>query len=148
MRRALSILSLLTLTLIALANIGEAIIFTLGVTLSLDGQPSVPSPLATVAALMIVLGGAFSLLLSLPLSLPLLLVTFILGLIAAGRNLNGLWMAAIGLAGVLAFVGFFWIVWLIIGGAPVSFCTPFALVPLTTLAYCLLGVRRAPSPAQ
>jgi hypothetical protein len=140
MRRALSILSLLTLTLIAVANIGEAIYFTLGVTLNLDGQPSVPSPLATVAALMIVLGGI--------LSLPLILVTFILGLIAAGRNRNGLWMAAISVAGVLAFVGFFWIVWLIIGGAPVSFCTPFALVPLTTLAYCLLGVRRAPSPAQ
>jgi hypothetical protein len=140
MRRALLIRSLLTLTLIAVANIGEAIIFTLGVTLNLDGQPSVPSPIATVAALMIVLGGT--------LSLPLILVTFILGLIVAGRNLNGLWMAAIGLAGVLAFVGFLWIVWLIIGGAPVSFCTPFALVPVTTLAYCLLGVRRAPSPAQ
>jgi hypothetical protein len=135
MRRALLILSLLTLTLIAVANIGEAIIFGMGVTLNLDGQPSVSSPLATVAALTIVLGGT--------LSLPLILVTFILGLIVAGRNRNGLWMAAIGLAGALAFVGFFWIVWLIIGGAPVSFCTPFALVALTTLAYCLLADRRA-----
>jgi hypothetical protein len=55
---------------------------------------------------------------------------------------------AIGVADVLAFIGLFGMAWVILSGrVPVSFCAPFAVVPLTTLAYCLLAGRGVAVPA-
>jgi hypothetical protein len=51
-------------------------------------------------------------------------------------------------AGALAFIGFIGMAWVILSArTPVSFCAPFALIPLTTLTYCLLGSRSAAAPA-
>jgi hypothetical protein len=127
MRQALLILSLLTLAVIAAANIGEALIFTQNITYNPDGLPANPSMLATVATIMSGAG---------VLSMPLTLATFILGLILTIQHRQGIWSLAIGMA------------WVILSArTPISFCAPFALVPLTTLAYCLLASRSATAPA-
>jgi hypothetical protein len=52
MRQALLILSLLTLVGIAAANIGDALIFTQGITFNPDGLPANPSTLTTVATIL------------------------------------------------------------------------------------------------
>jgi hypothetical protein len=73
MRQALLILSLLTLAVIAAANVGDVLIYTQGITYNPDGLPVNPSTLATVATIMSGVGGV--------LSMPLTLATFILGLV-------------------------------------------------------------------
>ena len=136
MRQALLILSLLTLAVIAAANIGDALIYTQGITYTPDGLPVNPSTLATVATIMSGVGGVLSMLMT--------LATFILGLVLTIQRRQARWAVAIGVAGALAFTGFIGMAWVILSArTPVSFCAPFALVPLTTLAYCLLGSRSA-----
>ena len=140
MRQALLILSLLTLAVIAAANIGDALIYTQGITYNPDGLPANPSTLATVATIMSGAGGV--------LSMPLTLATFILGLVLTIQRRQALWSLAIGVAGALAFIGLLGMAWVILSArTPVSFCAPFALVPGATLAYCLLGSRSAAAPA-
>jgi len=140
MRQALLILSLLTLAVIAAANIGEALIFTQNITYNPDGLPANPSLLATFATIMSGAGGV--------LSMALTLATFILGLILTIQHRQGIWSPAIGVAGILAFAGLLGMAWVILSArTPISFCAPFALVPLTTLAYCLLAGRSATAPA-
>ncbi|HEY7021613.1 MAG TPA: hypothetical protein VH349_10895 [Ktedonobacterales bacterium] len=136
MRLALLILSLLTLTVIAIANIGDALIYARNITFNPDGLPAAPSTLATIATIMSGVGGV--------LSMPLTLATFVLGLILTIQRRQRLWSVAIGAAGALAFIGLLVMAWAILSEkTPVSFCAPFALVPLTTLAYCLVADRRA-----
>jgi len=139
MRQALLILSLLTLAVIAAANIGDALIYAQNITFNPDGLPAAPSTLATIATIMSGAGGV--------LSMPLTLATFILGLILTIQRRQGLWSVAIGVAGALALIGLLGMAWVILSArTPVSFCAPFALVPLTTLAYCLVADRRAAAP--
>ena len=136
MRQALLILSLLTLAVIAAANIGDALIYMQGITYNPDGLPANPSTLATVATIMSGAGGV--------LSMPLTLATFILGLILTIQRRQALWSAAIGVAGALAFIGLLGMAWVILSArTPVSFCAPLTLVPGATLAYCLLAGRSA-----
>jgi hypothetical protein len=136
MRQALLILSLLTLVVILAANIGDALIYTQGITYNPDGLPVNPSTLATVATLLSGVGGV--------LSMPLTLATFVLGLVLTIQRQQASWAMTIGVAGALAFIGLIGMAWVILSArTPVSFCAPFALVPLTTLAYCLLAGKRA-----
>ena len=139
MRQALLILSLLTLAVIAAANIGDALIYTQNITFNPDGLPAAPSTLATTATIMSAVGGV--------LSMPLTLATFVLGLILTIQRRQGLWSVAIGVSGALALIGLLGMAWVILSARTlVSFCAPFALIPFTTLAYCLLANRSAAAP--
>jgi hypothetical protein len=129
MRQALLILSRLTLMVIAAVNIGNALIYTHGITYN-------PATLTTVATIMSGAGGV--------LSMPLTLATFILGPILTIQQRQDLWSVAIGVVGALAFIGLLGMAWAILSArTPISFCAPLALVPGATFAYCLLGSRSA-----
>ena len=126
--------------MIVAANIGDALIYTQGITYNPDGLPANPSALATVATIMSGVGGV--------LSMPLTLATFILGLVLTIQRRQTQWSMVIGVAGALAFIGLLGMAWVILSArTPVSFCAPLALVSLTTLACCLLGSRSAAAPA-
>jgi hypothetical protein len=106
MRQALLTLSLLTLAVIAAANIGDALIYAQNITFNPDGLPAAPSTLATIATIMSGAGGV--------LSTPLTLATFILGLILTIQRRQSLWSVAIGVAGALALIGLLGMAWVIL----------------------------------
>ena len=131
MRRALLIVLWLNLLVIALAVVGQVLVFTLGVTYTPTGQITAPTPLANVASLMTGVGGI--------LSLPLTLVTFILAVVAAGHRKQTTWIVVFLVVGAVALVGLFVMAWMLLSTtSPIAFVTPFALIPFAALAYSLL----------
>ncbi|HEU4782376.1 MAG TPA: hypothetical protein VFS83_03455 [Ktedonobacterales bacterium] len=133
MKRALQIISLVTLITVVAAMVAQALTVTQGIIYDANGQPINPSTLTLVVTILGVAG---------MLSLPLTAVDGVLGIIGAGLEQRYAWLAAVVLAGALALVGLFVMIWILLSVAsPIAFQAPFVIVPLVTLAYTL-----APAP--
>lgn len=134
MKRGTQIVSLLALALALAAQVAQALTITQGITYDPQGQPVNPSTLTLIVTILGVAG---------LLSLPLILASFILGVIATTLERRYGWLAAIIVAGALSLVGFFAMIWILLSAnVPVAFQTPLALAPLVTLLYTLLPARR------
>jgi hypothetical protein len=135
MKRALRIVSVLTLVALGAAIIGQSLVFGLGVSYTPSGQLVHPTPLALIASALAGFGGIAS--------MPLTLVTFFLGLVATADERRYGWLVALVIAGGLAFVGLLGMAWIILSGnSPVAFQTPLVMIPLVTLLYSFFPARR------
>ena len=134
MRRALLIVSLLTLVTALAALAAQTLTVTQGIFYDPNGQPIHPTAL-TQAVTILGVAGLFS--------LPLALANFILGVVAAGLERRYVWLAAFVVAGGLTLVGLFAMIWILLSErSPIAFQTPLALIPLVTLAYVSLPAPR------
>ncbi|HEX6796332.1 MAG TPA: hypothetical protein VF116_01315 [Ktedonobacterales bacterium] len=130
MVRALLIVSISTLLVLGVAIAGQALVVLLGVSYTPSGLPVDPTPLAVVVSIMASAGGL--------LSLPLVLATCVLGLVAAALRRQYTWIVAIAGVGLLALVGLVGTAWMILStNSPVALVTPLALVAMVTLLYGL-----------
>jgi hypothetical protein len=137
-KRALRIISVLTLVSLGAAIIGQVLVFALGVSYSPSGQLVHPTPMALVASALAGFGGIAS--------MPLTFVTFILGLVAAADERRYGWLVALVVAGGLAFAGLLGMAWVILSGnSPVAFQTPLVGIPLVTLLYGFFPARHRPA---
>ena len=133
MKRALQIISLVTLVTVIAAMVAQVLTVTQGVTYDANGQPVNPSTLTLVVTILGVAG---------MLSLPLTAVDGVLGIVVTGLDQRYAWLVAVVVAGALALVGLFVMIWILLSvQSPIAFQTPFVLVPLVTLVYTL-----APTP--
>ncbi len=134
MKRSVLIVSICTLLVIGVAIAGQALVVTQGVFYTPAGLPANATPLAISASVM---AGA-----GLYLSFPLTLASGVLGLIATELRQRHRWTIAVAVAGLLAALGLFGMIWIFLSvdsPAPLTLfplVTPFALVPLVTLFYC------------
>jgi hypothetical protein len=129
MKRLVQIVSLATLITVVAAMVAQALTVTQGITYDQNGQPVNPSTLTLIVTILGVAG---------MLSLPLTAVDGVLGIICAGLAQHYVWLIAVVVAGLLALVGFFVMIWILLSvESPIAFQTPFVLVPLVTLAYTL-----------
>lgn len=134
MRRALLIVSLLTLVTALAALAAQTLTITQGIFYDPNGQPIHPTSLTEIVTILGV-AGLFS--------LPLALANFILGVVAAGLERRYVWLAALVVAGGLTLVGLFAMIWILLSErSPIAFQTPLALIPLVTLAYVSLPAPR------
>lgn len=140
MKRALQIVSLVTLVTVIAAMVAQALTITQGVTYDANGQPVNPSTLTLVVTILGVAG---------MLSLPLTAVDGVLGIVVTGLDQRYAWLIAVVVAGALALVGFFAMILVILSvESPIAFQTPFVIIPLVTLAYTLAPApRRTATPA-
>ncbi len=130
MKRALLILSLATLVVLAAAIIGQVLTAALGIIFNDQGQPTDPTPLAYIVSYMAGIGGIIA--------VPVTLATFVLGLVAMGTEKRYRWLIALCVAGALSFIGFLGMAWVLLSGnSPIAFATPFILVPLVTVVFSL-----------
>lgn len=129
MKRLVQIVSLATLITVVAAMVAQALTVTQGITYDQNGQPVNPSTLTLIVTILGVAG---------MLSLPLTAVDGVLGIVGAGLAQHYVWLIAVVVAGLLALVGFFVMIWILLSvESPIAFQTPFVLVPLVTLAYTL-----------
>ena len=134
MRRALLIVSLLTLVTALAALVAQALTVTQGIYYDPNGQPVHPSTLTLIVTILGVAG---------VLSLPLTAATFLLGIIVTALERRYVWLVALLVAAGLVFVGLFAMIWILLSErSPLAFQTPLALIPLVTLAYVSLPARR------
>jgi len=139
MRRALAILSLLTLAVLVAAIAGQVLVYALGVTYTPEGRLVNPTPLASAASFTSDFGGLAS--------IPVAFVTFILGIIATADSRRYGWLAALLVAAFFAFLGLIAMAWVILSGrSPIAYQTPLILIPLVTTLYTLLPASRRPAP--
>jgi uncharacterized membrane protein len=134
MKRALQIVSLVTLITIVAAMVAQVLTVMQGITYDQNGQPVNPSTLTLIVTILGVAG---------MISLPLTAVDGILGIVATGLEQRYAWLAAVVVAGVLALVGLFVMIWILLSvESPIAVQAPFVIVPLVTLAYTLAPVPR------
>lgn len=140
MKRALQIVSLVTLITVVAAMVAQVLTVTQGITYDANGQPINPSTLTLVVTILGVAG---------MISLPLTAVDSVLGIVATGLEQRYAWLAAVVVAGALALVGLFVMIWILLSvQSPIAFQAPFVIVPLVTLAYTLARApRRTATPA-
>ena len=140
MKRALWIVSLLTVVALGAASVGQALVVIVGVTYTPEGTPVDPTPQAVVVGDLAGVGGV--------LALPLAVATFVLGLVATAEDRRYGWLVAVVAAGVAAFVGLVGMAWVLLSvRSPIAFQAPLAVIPLVTLLYRLVGAtRRRPVP--
>ncbi len=135
MKRALLIVSLVTLALVVAAMVAQALTVAQGITYDANGQPVNPSTLTLIVTILGVAG---------LLSLPLTAANGVLGIVVTGLDKRYGWLVAVMVAGGLALVGFFGMIWILLSvQSPFAFQTPFLIVPLVTLLYSSL-----PTPAR
>jgi len=133
MKRLVQIVSLVTLVTVLAAMIAQALTVTQGIAYDSNGQPVNPSTLTLIVTMLGIAG---------MLSLPLTAVNGVLGIAVTGLERRFAWLAAVVVAGALALVGLFAMIWILLSvESLVAFQAPFAIVPLVTLAYTL-----APAP--
>ena len=133
MKRALQIISLVTLVTVIAAMVAQVLTVMQDITYNSNGQPVNPSTLTLIVTILGVAG---------MLSPPLTAADGVLGIVVTGLDRRYAWLAAVVAAGLVALVGFFAMILVILSvESPVAFQTPFVLIPLVTLAYTL-----APSP--
>ena len=134
MRRALLIVSLLTLVTALAALVAQALTVTQGIYYGPNGQPVHPSSLTLLVTILGVAG---------VLSLPLTAATFLLGVVVTALERRYRWLVALLVAAGLVFVGLFAMIWILLSErSPIAFQTPLALIPLVTLAYVLRPASR------
>jgi flagellar basal body-associated protein FliL len=130
MKRSLLILSIVTPVLLGAAIAGQVVVVTQGITYTPDGQPTNPTPMATIATFMAAAGAV--------LSIPLCLAAFVLGLVAMGERKQAGWIATLVAAGLLAVAGLFGMAWVLLSAnSPIPLVAPLGLVALVTLLYSL-----------
>jgi hypothetical protein len=79
MKRALCIVSVLTLVAVGIASLGQALVFAWDVTYTPDGTVADPTPQAVIASAAAAIGGI--------LSMPLAAATFVLGVVTRAIKL-------------------------------------------------------------
>ncbi len=133
MKRILQILSLVTLITVIAAMVAQALTVAQGITYDQNGQPVNPSTLTMIVTILGVAG---------MLSLPLTAANGVLGIVVTGLERRYAWLVAVMVAGALALVGLFVMIWILLSvQSPIALQAPFVIVPLVTLAYTL-----APAP--
>ncbi len=140
MKRALCIVSVLTLVVVGIASLGQALVFAWDVTYTPDGTVADPTPQAVIASAAEALGGI--------LSMPLVAATFVLGVIATSQQKQYGWLVALCGAGALAALGILGMAWVLLSTrSPIAFQLPLATIALVTMLYCLVPAsRRATVP--
>jgi|GEM_PF-1357554 uncharacterized membrane protein len=134
MKRALQIVSLVTLITVVAAMVAQALTVTQGITYDSNGQPVNPSTLTLIVTILGVVGMV---------SLPLTAVDGVLGILVTGLEQRYAWLVAVVVAGALALVGLFVMIWILLSvQSPIAFQALFVIVPLVTLAYTLAPVSR------
>lgn len=134
MRRALLIVSLLTLVTALAALVAQTLTVTQGISYDPNGQPIHPTTLTLIVTILGVVG---------LLALPLAAANFILGVIVTALERRYVWLGALVVAAGLVFVGLFAMIWILLSvQSPIAFQTPVALIPLVTLAYIFLPAPR------
>jgi hypothetical protein len=134
MRRALLIVSLLTLVTVLAALVAQMLTVTQGIYYDPNGQPIHPTALTQVVTILGVVG---------MFSLPLAVANFVLGIIVTTLEKRYIWLVTLLVAGVLVFGGLFATIWILLSErSPIAFQTPLALIPLVMLAYVSLPARR------
>ncbi len=134
MKRALQIVSLVTLITVLAAMVAQALTVSQGITYNSNGQPVNPSTLTLIVTILGVAG---------MLSLPLTVADGVLGIVVTGLERRYGWLIAVVVAGALALVGFFVMIWILLSvQTPIAFQAPFVIVPLVTLAYTLVPAPR------
>ena len=134
MKRALQIVSLVTLITVVAAMVAQALTVTQGITYDSNGQPVNPSTLMLIVTILGVAGMV---------SLPLTAVDGVLGILVTGLEQRYAWLVAVVVAGALALVGLFVMIWILLSvQSPIAFQALFVIVPLVTLAYTLAPVSR------
>src|SRR5947209_18650759 len=103
MKRALCSVSMLTLVVLGVASLGQALVFAWDVTYTPSGTVANSTPQAVIASAAAGFGGI--------LSLPLVAATFILGVIATVEDKRYGWLAALFVAGALAGVAIVGMAW-------------------------------------
>lgn len=130
MKHILLISSIVTLVVLGMAIISQALVVAQGIIYGSDGLPVDPTPLALTLTYTTFIGGL--------LGAFLCLVTGVLGLVTAASRNQYRWFVGIILAGALAAAGLFGVALIVLSGVnAVSFVTPFALIPLVTGVYSL-----------
>ena len=133
MKRLLQIVSLVTLITVIAALVAQALTVTQGIIYDSNGQPVNPSTLTLIVTILGVAG---------MLPLPLTAADGVLGIVVTGLEQRYAWLIAVVVAGLLALVGFFAMILVILSvESPIAFQAPFVIIPLVTLAYTL-----APAP--
>jgi hypothetical protein len=128
MKHALQIVSIITLVMVLAAIVAQGIYY------DPNGQPVNPTALTQVVIILGVVG---------ILALPLTAVNFVFGIVVAGLEQRYIWIVVLLVAAVLVGAGLFAMIWILLSvQSPIAFQTPFALIPLVTLAYTLLPVQR------
>jgi hypothetical protein len=141
MKRALLILSLITLVALGAAIVAQALIFTNGITFDPNGQPVHPTRLAVVATVVAGYGAV--------LGMALAALDFVVGIVVIGFSRRFGWLIAIIVAGIMSYVGLFVMAWVLLSAnSPIAAQAPFVLVPLVTLLYSLIpGKSSSDAPA-
>ncbi len=128
-KKAVLMVSILTLIIIGIAIVGQALVYTLGVTYNSSGQVVNPTPLANISSVMLIA--------TVP-SFPLCITSFIFGLIAMLERKQYVWVGAIIGAAVFSFVGLIGMALVLLSSnSPIAYATPLIFVPLVTLLYSL-----------
>jgi hypothetical protein len=134
MKRLLQIVSFITLITVFAAMVAQALTVTQGITYDQNGQPVNPSTLTLIVTILGVAG---------MISLPLTAVDGVLGIVVTGLEQRFAWLAAVVVAGALALVGLFAMIWILLSAqSPIAFQAPFVIIPLVTLAYTLTPTLR------
>lgn len=138
MKRALLILSLITLVALGAVVVAQALIFTNSITFDPNGQPVHPTRLAVVTTVVAGYGAV--------LGMALAALDFVLGIVVIGFGRRFGWLTAIIVAGVLSYVGLIVMAWVLLSGnSPIAAQAPFVLIPLVTLLYSLIPSRNSPA---
>ena len=134
MRRALLIVSLLTLATALAALVAQTLTVNEGIYYDPGGQPINPTTLTRIVTILGVAG---------LLAFPLAATNFVLGIITTALERRYRWLVALLVAAGLVFVGLFAMIWILLSErSPLAFQTPLALIPLVTLAYVLRPASR------
>ena len=138
MKRALLILSLITLLVLGAVIVAQALIFTNGITFDPHGQPVHPTRLAVVATVVAGYGAV--------LGIALAALDFVVGIVVTGFGRRFGWLIAIIVAGILSYMGLIVMAWVTLSeNTPVAAQAPFVLIPLVTLLYSLIPGRSSPA---
>lgn len=130
MRRVLWIVSLVTLVVLALGIVGQAFVVAFDVNYTPTGDIANPTPPA-ITATALSAGGLIG--------MPLTGLTLILGLLATAQDKRPGWLLAIIGATLLACVGLFAMIWILLSvRSPILFQAPLIVIPLITALYCRL----------
>jgi hypothetical protein len=98
MKRALQIVSIITLVMVLAAIVAQALTVAQGIYYDPNGQPVNPTALTQVVIILGVVG---------ILALPLTAVNFVFGIVVAGLEQRYIWIVVLLVAAVLVGVGLF-----------------------------------------
>lgn|SRR5262249_46846170 len=136
MKRALEIISLLTLVALGAAIVGQVLIAALSLDMSVHYTPSgeltdLRQPAVVVSALAV---------LDTILAILLALATFVLGVVAVVLDKRYRWLVPVVIGSLLAFAGLVWMAWGRLfsqQSSPIAFQAPLVAIPVIMALYGL-----------